>query len=105
MSDDGGTEHNNTFVWGTNLVIADIQNRIRRFMRSFTQQGSSEALYTTLIKQVSHVTNPSGTSVSQDALRFGCNSAINLRSAMHGFYWAVLMCRQWMMKRFFSTLT
>jgi len=88
MSDDGGTEHNNTFVWGTNLVIADIQNRIRRFMRSFTQQGSSEALYTTLIKQVIHATNPSGTSVSQDVLRFGCNSATNLHPAMHGYCWA-----------------
>jgi len=87
MSDDGGTEHNNTFVWGTNLVIADIQNRIRQFMRSFTQ-GSSEALYTTLIKQVSHVTNPSGTSGSQDVLRFGCNSANNLHPAMHGYCWA-----------------
>lgn len=53
MSEDGGTEQNNMFVWGTNLNIADIQNRIRRFMRSFTQEGSSEALYTTLIKQVS----------------------------------------------------
>ena len=53
MSEDGEAGQNNTFVWGTNLVIADIQNRIRRFMRSFTQQGSSDALYTTLIKQVS----------------------------------------------------
>ena len=53
MSEDGGTEQNNMFVWGTNLNIADIQNRIRRFMRSFTQEGSNEALYTTLIKQVS----------------------------------------------------
>ncbi|KAL0018271.1 hypothetical protein WJX77_002133 [Trebouxia sp. C0004] len=47
---EGETEHE-TFVWGTNLVIADVQNRIRRFMRGFTQEGSSEALYTTLIKQ------------------------------------------------------
>ena len=53
MSEDGGTEQNNTYVWGTNLVIADIQTRIRRFMRSFTQEGSSDALYTTLIKQAS----------------------------------------------------
>ncbi len=61
---EGETEHD-TFVWGTNLVIADVQNRLRRFMRSFTQKGSSEALYPTLIK-VSHVTNPLGTPVRQD---------------------------------------
>lgn len=52
MSEDGGTEHNNTFVWGTNLVIGDIQARIQKFMRSFVQEGSTDALYTTLIKQV-----------------------------------------------------
>ncbi|KAL3152229.1 hypothetical protein ABBQ32_001311 [Trebouxia sp. C0010 RCD-2024] len=51
MSEDGGTEHNNTFVWGTNLVIGDIQARIQKFMRSFVQEGSTDALYTTLIKQ------------------------------------------------------
>ena len=53
MSDDGGADQQNMYVWGTNLVIADLQNKIRRFMRSFTQEGSSEALYTTLIKQAS----------------------------------------------------
>ena len=40
------------FVWGTNLVITDIQNRIRRFMRNYTPPDSSEALYATLIEQV-----------------------------------------------------
>ena len=54
------------FVWGTNLMIADVQNRIRRFMRSFTQKGSTEALYTTLIKQVSHVIKPLGIPGRQD---------------------------------------
>jgi len=87
MSEGGGTEHNNTFVWGTNPVISDVQNRIRRFMRSFTQKGSSEALYTTLIKQVSHVTNPLGTPVSQDVPRFSCNSTANRHPAVHGYYW------------------
>ena len=62
---EGETEHD-MFVWGTNLVIEDVQNRINRFMRAFTQEGSSEALYSTLIKQVSHVTNPLGTPVSQN---------------------------------------
>lgn len=52
MSEDGGIEQNNTFVWGTNLVIGDIQARIQKFMRSFVQAGSTDALYTTLIKQV-----------------------------------------------------
>jgi disulfide bond formation protein DsbB len=61
---EGETEHG-AFVWGTNLVIEDVQNSIRRFMRAFTLEGSSEALYHTLIKQVSHVTNPLGTQVSQ----------------------------------------
>ena len=53
MSEDGGIEQSNTFVWGTNLVIGDIQARIQKFMRCFVQEGSSDALYTTLIKQVS----------------------------------------------------
>lgn len=62
MSEDGGMEHNNTFVWGTNLVIGDIQARIQKFMRCFVQEGSSDALYTTLIKQVS-IPNISHTSL------------------------------------------
>lgn len=45
-------EQNNTYVWGTNVSVADIQDRARRFLRSFTQEGSNDALYTTLIKQV-----------------------------------------------------
>ena len=57
MSEDGGIEHNNTFVWGTNLVIGEIQARIQKFMRCFVQEGSSDALYTTLIKQVGSFTH------------------------------------------------
>lgn len=53
MSEEGGEDQDNMFVWGTNLVISDIQNRIRRFMRNYTPPDSSEALYTTLIQQVS----------------------------------------------------
>ncbi len=60
-----GETENGAFVWGTNLVIEDVQNSIRHFMRAFTQKGSSEALYPTLIEQVSHVTNHLGTTVSQ----------------------------------------
>ncbi|DBA98060.1 TPA: hypothetical protein ACH3X3_012887 [Trebouxia sp. C0006] len=48
---EGETEHG-AFVWGTNLVIEDVQHSIRRFMRAFTLEGSSEALYHTLIKQI-----------------------------------------------------
>ena len=55
MSEEGGEDQHNMFVWGTNLVISDIQNRIRRFMRNYTPPDSSEALYTTLIQQASEL--------------------------------------------------
>ena len=83
---EGETEHG-AFVWGTNLVIEDVQHSIRRFMRAFTLEGSSEALYHTLIKQVSHVTNHLGTPVSQHVSLFSCNITVDCYQST-----AILLC-------------
>ena len=50
-SDTAGDAHN-TYIWGTRLVIADMQAKIRRFLRDFKREGTSNALYVTLIMQV-----------------------------------------------------
>ena len=50
-SDTAGDAHN-TYIWGTRLVIADMQAKIRRFLRDFKREGTSNALYVTLITQV-----------------------------------------------------
>ena len=50
-SDTAGDAHN-TYIWGTRLVIADMQAKIRRFLRNFKREGTSNALYVTLIMQV-----------------------------------------------------
>eukprot|EP00891_Asterochloris_glomerata_P005527 jgi/Astpho2/5527/fgenesh1_pm.00079_%23_8_t len=50
-SDTAGDAHN-TYIWGTRLVIADMQAKIRRFLREFKREGTSNALYVTLIMQV-----------------------------------------------------
>ena len=50
-SDTAGDAHN-TYIWGTRLVIADMQAKIRRFLRDFKREGTSKALYVTLITQV-----------------------------------------------------
>lgn len=49
-SDTAGDAHN-TYIWGTRLVIADMQAKIRRFLREFKREGTSNALYVTLIMQ------------------------------------------------------
>ena len=83
---EGEAEHG-AFVWGTNLVIEDVQNRTRGFMRAFTLEGSSEALYHTLIKQVSRVTNHLGTPVSQHVSLVSCNITVNCYQSI-----AILLC-------------
>ena len=56
-------------------------------MRAFTQEGSSKALYATLIEQVSHATNRLGTPVSQTVSYFSCNVKVNCYQST-----AILLC-------------
>ena len=83
MSEDGGMEHNNTFVWGTNLVIDVIQGRIQKFMRCFVQEGSSEALYTTLIKQVG---TPTSHTAPWSCHKAACSSRVRSPTPVNTFH-------------------
>jgi hypothetical protein len=51
-SDGADPEASHTFVWGTNINIASISSRLRRFLTQFEEPGTSEPKYMALLRQV-----------------------------------------------------
>ena len=88
MSDDAGVDQIETFLYGTTLKIGDVQTRIQKFMRCFVQEGSNDALYATLVKEVgrslaanlTHLTGGAGSRLQDHCQKSNISQAVRVQA-------------------------